>query len=325
MSKVFVKDLIDKQAIDTHFLVSQKNKMTDKNGKPFMIVHLSDRSGTIHGMLWEKVDAWDKEIVEGQIFKIKGSVQTYQGKLQLVLNSAVRANSDDVDMSNFVKSIGQDPNQLLEKVNGYVSSLEDDRIKQLLQNTLSDELVKTRIVQYPAAKTIHHASIGGLIEHITSICGVMDFLATHYKILNRDLLIFGAIYHDIGKLYELKVEGGFGYTDRGRLVGHMQIACEMVGKYSEGIDGFDDTLKDKLIHIILSHHGRLEYGSPKRPKFLEALVVAMIDDLDSKIDSISGLMQAELGTGESWTRYSHQYDRYFFLDPLKEQLDKEEK
>ncbi|MEZ4873819.1 MAG: HD domain-containing protein [Bdellovibrionales bacterium] len=324
MQKVFVKELTDKQVVETPFRVTAKHKINDKNGKPFLIIHLSDKSGTIHGMLWDRVEAWDAEIREGEIFQFKGNVQTYQGKLQFVIHTVAPLAADQYELSDFVKSIGQDPHVLFDRVNAFVDSVESPQIKELLKKTLDDETVKDRILKYPAAKTIHHASVGGLIEHICSICTVMDFMAQHYKQLDRDLLIFGAIYHDIGKLWELKIDGGFGYTDRGRLVGHMQIACEMVSKYSQEIDGFTDQLKDILIHIILSHHGRLEYGSPKRPKFLEAMVVAMIDDLDSKIDSVTTYMQSELDNPDGWTRYSAQYDRYFYNEILKTKINEKD-
>ena len=148
----------------------------------------------------------------------------------------------------------------------------------------------------------------------------MEFLAIQYPFLNRDLLVFGAIFHDIGKIWELSWDQGIAYTNRGRLIGHMEMACELVDRKSAKILGFDQELRDLCKHIILSHHGKLEYGSPKRPKFLEAMVVAMIDDLDSKVATIKTLIENERGGDGHWSRYSDLFDRYFLLDDLKEKF-----
>jgi 3'-5' exoribonuclease len=160
-----------------------------------------------------------------------------------------------------------------------------------------------------------------LLEHILSICRILDFFASHYPHLNRDLLIFGGVFHDIGKVWELTYENGFSYSDRGRLLGHMQIACELIDKKSSRIMGFSDELKDICKHIILSHHGKLEYGSPKRPKFAEAMVVAMIDEFDSKVSTLKTLFEGERQSGERWSRYSELFDRYFLLDDMNEKLN----
>ena len=145
-------------------------------------------------------------------------------------------------------------------------------------------------------------------------------MGTHYAFLNRDLLLFGAIFHDIGKIWELSYDNGISYTDRGRLIGHMQIACELIDKKSARILGFNEELRDICKHIILSHHGKLEYGSPKRPKFLEAMVVAMVDDFDSKVATLKTVIDNERGSGEKWSRYNELFDRYFLLDDLNEKF-----
>ncbi|MNT59684.1 3'-5' exoribonuclease YhaM [compost metagenome] len=138
--------------------------------------------------------------------------------------------------------------------------------------------------------------------------------------MNRDLLLFGGIFHDIGKIWELSYDSHIAYTDRGRLLGHMEMACELIDKKAARILGFSDELRDICKHIILSHHGKLEYGSPKRPKFLEALVVAMVDDFDSKVSTVHSLITEERGSGEKWSRYSDLFDRYFLLDDLNEKF-----
>ena len=194
-------------------------------------------------------------------------------------------------------------------------------IRQLLEDSLNDEEIRQALIRAPAAKTIHHAYMGGLLEHIVSICGVMQGLASHYSFLNLDYLLFGAIFHDLGKIRELKIEEGIQYTDAGRLVGHMGIAADIIENKSQKILGFSEEKKNLLKHIVYSHHGKLEYGSLKTPAFPEAYVVAMIDDLDSKLNTMVDFMKEELTSGEKWTRYHQGFDRYFFLEILRAKLE----
>ncbi len=186
---------------------------------------------------------------------------------------------------------------------------------------MEDPEIKPDLLRSPAAKSIHHATQGGLLEHILSICKIMEFLAGHYTFLSRDLLIFGAIFHDIGKVWELKLDQGIQYTDRGKLIGHMELACELIDRKSQKILGFTDELRDLCKHIVLSHHGKLEYGSPKRPKFLEALVVAMVDDLDSKVNTVKKFIDSERDSGQRWSSFNDLFERYFILDNLKFKVD----
>ena len=320
MSKQTVRSLQDKQSVDSQFLVTEKSVSVGKNGRPFMSLRLSDATGSVDARLWDRVDEHAKEFNSGDIISVKGSVQVFQNRKQLIIHRLEKMDINSVDMKDFVAESQHNPEDLFAELLLMIGSLKNDHIRQLLKDTVEDEEIKKLIYQAPAAKSIHHAWKGGLLEHIISICKIMDFMGTHYSFLNRDLLIFGAIYHDIGKVYELAFEQGFSYTDRGRLIGHIQIGCELVDKKSSRILGFSDELRDICKHIILSHHGKLEYGSPKRPKFLEALVVAMVDDLDSKVSTVQTLMDNERASGDRWSRYNEMFDRYFLLDDLKEKF-----
>ncbi|MCB0414028.1 MAG: HD domain-containing protein [Bdellovibrionales bacterium] len=317
MNKIFVDQLKEKETIQTCFLVNTKVLLTDKNGKPYMSCGLSDKSGSIHAMIWENAEDVDAQIEPGDIARVKGHVQKYQDRLQIIVHQMKKAASEEFDMGDFVASTGIDPALLFKELEEHINSVEKPAIQQLLLDTINDVEVKKRLFLYPAAKTIHHAKIGGLLEHIVSICGLMKVVANHYKDLNRDLLIFGAIYHDIGKLWELSIDEGFQYTTEGRLVGHMAIALELLDEKSSKIMGFTKELKVMLKHIILSHHGKLEYGSPKRPKFPEALVVAMIDDFDSKVSAMFQSIQEGSDAGE-WTSYNKNFDRYLYRGVKKE-------
>lgn len=318
MDKKTIQSLQDKDNVDMLFLVKEKTVAVGKNGRPFMGLQLGDATGTIDARLWDRVDELSREFENGDILKIKGQVQLFQNRKQLIVHKLERIDSATVNFEDFIPQAARSAEDMMAELLHLVRSMKNDHIRQLVLDTLEDPEIRPKVLRAPAAKSIHHAWIGGLLEHILSICKIMDFMGTHYPFLNRDLLLFGAIYHDIGKITELSYDNGISYTNRGRLIGHMQIACEMIDKKASRILGFDEELRDICKHIILSHHGKLEYGSPKRPKFLEAMVVAMIDDFDSKVATVKSIVDNEKGSGEKWSRYNDLFDRYFMLDDLNE-------
>jgi 3'-5' exoribonuclease len=315
--KKFIRDLKDKDHFNTFFLVTDKNLGMDRNGKSYMSLQISDASGSMNARVFERVDELVRVFQSGDFIRLKGFVQSFQGRLQLIGQDIFKADPSEFQISDLIRSSAGNIDELTQKLNDTIATLQDPHIRKLLQSVFADSEIKTLFVKAPAAKSIHHAYLGGLIEHIVSIMDVMESLAKHYTFLNRDLLIFGAIFHDLGKIWELGFESGIQYTDRGRLVGHMGIACEIIDAKAAQIDGFPPELKDILKHIVLSHHGKLEYGSPKLPMFPEAIVVAMIDDLDSKMNTISNFMASEvsqLPKDTKWSRYHPGFERYFYLD-----------
>lgn len=318
MEKQTVKSLQDKETVETLLLVKEKTVGVGKNGRPFMGLQLGDATGTIDARLWDRVDELSRLFEVGDVIKVKGLVQLFQNRKQLVIHRLERIEPSEVNFEDFIPQASRNAEDMMAELTQLVRSMRNDHIRQLVIDTLEDPEIRPLVLRAPAAKSIHHAWIGGLLEHILSICKIMDFMGTHYPFLNRDLLLFGAIFHDIGKLWELSYDNGISYTNRGRLLGHMELACELIDKKSARILGFSEELRDICKHIILSHHGKLEYGSPKRPKFLEAMVVAMIDDFDSKIATVKTIMDGERGSGEQWSRYNELFDRYFLLDDLNE-------
>ncbi|MGE5085971.1 MAG: 3'-5' exoribonuclease YhaM family protein [Bacillota bacterium] len=318
MEKQTVKNLQDKETVETLLLVKEKTVGTGKNGRLFMGLQLGDATGTIDARLWDRVDELSRLFEVGDVIKVKGLVQLFQNRKQLVIHRLERIEPSQVNFEEFIPQASRNAEDMLAELTQLVRTMRNDHIRQLVIDTLEDPEIRPLVMRAPAAKSIHHAWIGGLLEHVLSICKIMDFMGTHYPFLNRDLLLFGAIFHDIGKLWELSYENGISYTDRGRLLGHMELACELIDKKSARILGFSEELRDICKHIILSHHGKLEYGSPKRPKFLEAMVVAMIDDFDSKVATVKTIMDGERDSGEKWSRYNELFDRYFLLDDLNE-------
>ena len=315
--KQFVQDLKEKDQIKSIFIATDKTVLVDRNGKKYLSINLRDSTGAINGRLWDRVEDVENVFTSGDFVWVKGHVQIYQNRRQVIIHDLRKADTAEVNFDNFINGTDRKIDDLWNDFIEFIHSIKNTHIAQLLKLTVNDEKNANQIKQAPAAKSIHHAYMGGLLEHIVSICQLMNFLASHYKNLDRDLLLFGAIFHDIGKIEELQLDAGIQYSSKGRLVGHMGIACEFIDKYSSQILGFPEELKNILKHIVLSHHGKLEYGSPKEPSFPEAIVVAMVDDLDSKLNTIFSFMEDELEGGESWTRYHQGFDRYFYLEIFK--------
>jgi 3'-5' exoribonuclease len=319
VAKIFVKDLQDKQSFNSLFLARDKALLNGKNGKSYISLFLADKSGAIDARVWDNVDLLNGCFQSGDIVRVKGQVQMFQGRRQVIVHRLEKAQSSEYEMADFVSAARRAPDEMLAELIKVAEEIEDSAIRQLTLDTLSDPEIRARLLVSPAAKTIHHAYAGGLLEHILSICGLMKVLHAHYAVqdvqLKLDLLIFGAIFHDIGKIWELEVDSGILYSDKGKLLGHMIMAVELVEKKASRILGFPEQTKDLLKHIILSHHGKLEYGSPKLPMFLEAVIVAAIDDLDSKINTISGFVKAErqAAPGESWSKFNQLFERCFYL------------
>lgn len=313
--------LQDKDSVEAVYLVREKNTGLGKNGRLFLTMLVGDVTGHIDTRVWDNVESLSQVFEVGDLVLIKGQVQIFQNRKQLIVHKLEKQDKQNFLMSDFIAESKFNPDDLFVELSEIIYSISNNHIKELVSLTVNDPDVKEKLLKAPAAKSIHHAKIGGLIEHIVSICKIMNFFSSHYTYLNRDLLIFGAIFHDIGKIWELNWDQGTNYTDKGRLLGHLYMATEWVEKKSSRILGFPEDLKDVLKHIILSHHGKLEYGSPKRPKFLEALLVAMVDDLDSKMDTVHGIIEIDRMGSDHWSRYSELFERYFMLDDLKRKYE----
>lgn len=322
--KRFIKDLKEKDHVQTVFMVIEKNSGSDRNGKAFLSLNLSDSSGQINGRMFEKVEEVLRSFEAGDPVWVKGFVQLFQNRRQLIVHEIRKATESEFQMTDLIADLGGDPREHLTRLEKMVQDLDNAPIRELLLKTFSDPDVRERLLKAPAAKTIHHAYRGGLIEHIYSIAQVLLTVAGHYPFLDKNLLVFGAIYHDLGKIFELDMSDGIRYTPSGRLVGHMTLACDMIEKYAPSVSGLSDELKDVLKHIVLSHHGKIEYGSPKLPMLPEALVVSMIDDFDSKMNTIYHFLKSEAAQvppEEKWSHYHPGFERYFFLDYFRRKLN----
>lgn len=318
MEKQFVADLKEKQILHSPFLTKNKTLLTDKKGNQYISLYLSDKSGSVDAKIWDNIERMNNLFDSGDIVMVKGQVQVFQNKKQVIVHKIDPISEEELNFEDFVGEISRSPEEVFQELLQLVNKVESDHIKQLLLNTLGDPQIKEKLLKSPAAKSIHHVKVGGLVEHILSISKLMVFVSEQYTQLNYDLLLFGAVFHDLGKIWELEwTNKGIRYTDKGRLVGHLVMSSELVEKKAAQILGFPEELIMLLKHIILSHHGKLEYGSPKVPMLLEAYVVWMIDDFDSKVDSITQfLTQDQSGEGD-WSSFNNLYARHFFKNNFK--------
>ncbi len=312
-NKVFVKDLTEKEAFQSVFLARERSILTGKNGKNYMILTLADKTGDIEARVWDNIEAISNSFQNGDMVKIKGLMQVFQNRKQIVIHKLEKAQAGEYEVNDFLNQSERSPEEMYQQLLQIVEGVSDRNIRVLIFDTLNDLDIRSKLLRAPAAKTIHHAYLGGLLEHIVSICGLCVFIAKHYPQVKVDYLIFGAIFHDLGKIWELEVGQGISYTDKGQLLGHMIMAVELVEKKASKIMGFPEELKDLLKHIILSHHGKIEFGSPKLPMFLEAFIVAAIDDFDSKMNTITQFMKNESHTSDKWSRFNQIFERYFYL------------
>ena len=328
MEKIFVRDLKPSQQIKCTFLVKEKNLSTDKKGNSFLSVILSDKSGQVDARVWDQAEEVNELFEVDDFVLVKGAVQKFQNRNQVVIHGLEVLNPTSVQIADFLPTTKLNIEGMFDDLLKISEEIRNPFIRDLVLNTLKDPEIQPLIKKCPAAKTVHHAYIGGLLEHTLSICNVMKLISQNYKELDLDLLIFGAIFHDIGKIWELSFDTHIGYTDVGRLVGHIPLGSELVERKAKEISNFPVELKHICKHLVLTHHGKLEYGSPKRPKFLEAMVVGMIDELDSRINSMMTYMNAQMSESnpeQKWSSYNSMYDRYFYLDILKQQNSKIEK
>jgi 3'-5' exoribonuclease len=321
--KRFVRDIKEKDHVQSVFLVTEKNSGLDRNGKAFLSLTLADSTGHLNGRMFDKVDEVAAAFEVGDIIWVKGFVQLFQNRKQMILHEVRKAVEGEYTMPELVADLGGDPKKHFSELIEIVESLQDKFIKRLLLDTLNEPKLNALLLKAPAAKTIHHAYRGGLIEHVHSIALIMESLSEQYRFLNRDLLVFGAIFHDLGKVFELDLSEGIHYTQSGRLVGHMVLACDVIQERARAIADFPTDLLDVLKHIVLSHHGKLEYGSPKLPMLPEAIMVAMVDDMDSKMNTLFHFLKTEaenVPASEKWSHYHPGFERYFFLDFFRKRM-----
>jgi 3'-5' exoribonuclease len=317
MARRFVQELADGEAIDEVYLVIEKQLRANKNGNLYIQLELRDRTGTIGARLWNAGENLFRTFEEGDFLRTKGKVQLFQGSLQMILNQIERMPVEKVELPDFLPQTEKDVSMLLERLRGYLLRLGNPHLRALAECFLMDEDFVRDFCRVPAGVRNHHAYLGGLLEHVVNLLDAADRLAPVYPELDRDLLLAGIFLHDVGKVRELSYGTVFSYTDEGQLIGHLIIGVEMLNDKAARVpdltgEPFPHELMLRLKHMILSHHGTYEFGSPRLPMTPEAIALHYLDNLDAKVHSFTRDIREDRNQGSAWTPYNQGLQRRLF-------------
>jgi 3'-5' exoribonuclease len=308
MQKIFISEFTPNQTVSTTFLVKTKELRSKKTGGQFALITLTDRTGDIVGQWWDNfedvIDTFDRD----DFVFARGMVNVYRNQLQLSLHRVRKCNDHEIDPSHYFPTTKYNVDEMFTELLGIVRAFQNPYLKQLLENIFADDATVRKFKRAPAAKTMHHPYLGGLLEHTLSLVKLAHKVGGHYAGIDLDLLQTGAVLHDFGKIDELSYERGFGYTNEGQMIGHLTMETIMVHDHIRNIPDFPDELRRHLLHLLLSHHGKLEYGSPKQPLTPEALMLSYLDDLDSKVEAMQRLINEPHAHGD-WTRMTAMFER----------------
>jgi 3'-5' exoribonuclease len=309
MKSPYVNELEPNKIVTTSFLVQSKEIRQKKSGELYLSLMLGDRTGDVDAKMWDNVAEVIDEFEKDDFVRVKGLTQVFHNRPQLTIHKLRRMDDSEIEFADYFPSSARDPEEMWAELRGVVAGIGNAHLKALLEALLNDGDVAQRYRRAPAAKTIHHAFLGGLIEHVLSLCALAKLAADHYPHVDRDLLLTGVVLHDIGKIYELNYERGISYSTDGQLIGHIDIAMRMVADKLHGLPDFPPRLRSLVEHMILSHHGRLEFGSAKVPQFPEALLLHYLDDMDSKMESMRAMIANDRQVEGCFTTYNAAMER----------------
>lgn len=311
---LFAKDLKVKEDIESLFFVKYSSLMEAKDGRKYMNVILSDATGDLESRVWQNAEEHSAKVGKGSFVKVKGKLNIFQGKKQFIIMDLEEVPRDQINEDDFLFKAKETPEIMYEKLIGLVDKLDDFYIRTLLLDVLKDAEIKRRLFIWQAGKSIHHAYKSGLLEHILSCTELGILLSPRYGV-NQSYVVAGCILHDLGKIYELTDGVDTEYTEEGKLVGHLVKGPEIVDRFAYRIKGFPYYMKLHLKHILLSHHGDYAYGSPKIPQTSEAMLVHLIDFMDSKMSSFETIKRTDQNSGD-WSGYVKHLDRLIYKSEL---------
>ena len=309
MKSPYVSDLKPNQVFSSTFLVHVKDVRQKKSGEPYLSLLLGDRTGEVEAKMWDNVADVMSTFERDDFVKVKGLLQIFQNRPQLTIHKMVRVLETEVDFADFFPASERDPMEMFAELRGIVAGIQTPCLRDLVNAFLDDEPLARLYRTAPAAKHVHHAYLGGLIEHVLSVCRLCQVSAAHYKFVDLDLLLTGAVLHDIGKVAELTYERSFGYSAEGQLLGHIVIGLRLLNEKLQRFPEFPAKLRVLVEHMIVSHHGELEFGSPKVPLFPEALLLHHLDNLDSKMECMRSMIAKDRHVEGCWTGYNPSLDR----------------
>jgi 3'-5' exoribonuclease len=310
MKSLYAADIRDNQLVDGLFLVAVKNHGVTKGGNSYLTLKLLDRSGEIEARVWDRADDLGRGFDRNDFVRVRGQATLYQGKMQIRIQDVLRVDESNVAAEDFLPKSAFDPVAMLEELQSILRGMKNPHLLALAEACFGDQHLMRLLTHAPGAKTIHHPYLSGLLEHTLSLLKLILKVADNYRGIDVDLLLIGGFLHDIGKVFEFSFERAVEYTDQGQLLGHLVMEVEMVSQKIATIPDFPEELAMLVKHLLVSHHGAYEFGSPKLPQTLEAIILHSLDDLDGKIQAIQSLPEKE--PGSKWTAFHRAYGRSFY-------------
>jgi 3'-5' exoribonuclease len=304
MKSPYVTELEPNQLVHGTFLVQHKDVRQKKSGEPYLSLTLADRTGELDAKMWDNAQEALSTFERDNFVRVKGLLQVFQNRPQLTVHKIQPVPDSEVDAADYFPASTRDRDEMFRELRSWIAAMTNPHLKSLLEVIFADEAIALAYRTAPAAKSVHHAWLGGLIEHVLSLCHLAKFAAAHYRDIDFDLLLAGVLLHDLGKIRELNYARSFGYSTEGQLLGHIVIGLQIIDDKVRAVPGFPPALLDLLRHMIISHHGELEFGSPKTPLFLEALLLHHLDNLDSKMECMRALAERDRLVEGVWTGYS---------------------
>lgn len=305
----YIETLREGERVGEIYLCKHKQTAMTKNGKPYENLTLQDKTGTLDAKIWDPNSQGIEDFDTMDYIHVVGDVINYQGAMQLNVKRVRKVQEGEYDPADFLPVSGKDIGQMYQELLGYIAGLKNPYLKKLAESFfVEDEDFAKRFRFHSAAKSVHHGFVGGLLEHTLSVTKVCDFFADNYEILNRDLLLTAAMFHDVGKLEELSTFPENDYTDAGQLLGHIMIGAELVGERIRQIPGFPQKLANELKHCILAHHGELEFGSPKKPALAEAIALSFADDVDAKLETMKEAFASAPTGSTEWLGFNRLFE-----------------
>lgn len=309
MKSLYISQLQPNQVVTATFLVETRDVRQKKSGEPYLSLVLADRTGEIDAKMWDNVgevlDTFDRD----DFVRAKGVMQIFHGRPQFTIHKMARVADCDVDFADYFPSSERDPEAMFGELRAIIAGMANPHLKALLEHFLNDDHIARAYKLAPAAKNVHHAWLGGLLEHVLSMCQLAVMACRHYQWVDVDLVLAGAVLHDVGKISELTYDRSFGYSTEGQLLGHIVIGLRMLADKVALVPDFPPTLRTLLEHLIVSHHGELEFGSPKVPLFPEAMLLHQLDNLDSKMECMRSMIAKDCHADGCWTAFSGSLQR----------------
>ena len=310
MKSLYAADIRENQLVDAMFLVASKNQGVTKGGSSYLTLKLLDRSGEIEARVWERADDLARGFDKNDFVRVRGQATLFQGKVQIRVQDVSRVEESKIAAEDFLPKSANDPETMLAELQTILRGIKNPHLLALAEACFADESLMNLLKQAPGAKTIHHPYLSGLLEHTLSLLKLILKVVDNYRGVDVDLLLIGGFLHDIGKIYEFSFDRAIDYTDSGQLLGHLVMEVELVTKKIDTIPEFPVELALLVKHMLVSHHGAYEFGSPKLPQTLEAVILHSLDDLDGKIQAIQNMPEKE--PGSKWTAFHRAYGRSFY-------------